>query len=142
MATRARALDRMAPDIPLTLNGLDYMTASTHYETVQIENTGEVIDLSIDHELIRWMQENVQGSPVIMEGRSYPSEYHWNGRFAITTGLPSVLGWNFHQKQQQFRNNLLRASKPLHLTLKPIKRKLIQSLVTSLYKSLYLHQHL
>jgi len=101
MATRARALDRMAPDIPLTLNGLDYMTASTHYETVQIENTGEVIELSVDHELIRWMQENVQGSPVIMEGRSYPSEYHWNGRFAITTGLPSVLGWNFHQKQQR-----------------------------------------
>jgi YYY domain-containing protein len=101
MATRARALDRMAPDIPITLNGLDYMKASTHYEIVQIENTGEQIDLSIDHELIRWMQENVQGSPVIMEGRSYPSEYHWNGRFAITTGLPSVLGWNFHQKQQR-----------------------------------------
>ena len=101
MATRARALDRMAPDIPLTLNGLDYMKASTHYETVQIENTGEVIDLSVDYELIRWMQENVEGSPVIMEGRSFPSEYHWNGRFAINTGLPSVLGWNFHQKQQR-----------------------------------------
>lgn len=101
MATRARALDRMAPDIPMTLNGLDYMTASTHYETVQLENRGEVIDLSVDHELIRWMQENVQGSPVIIEGRSFPSEYHWNGRFAINTGLPSVLGWNFHQKQQR-----------------------------------------
>jgi len=101
MATRARALDRMAPDIPLTLNGMDYMTASTHYETVQLENRGEVIDLSVDHELIRWMQENVEGSPVIIEGRSFPSEYHWNGRFAIYTGLPSVLGWNFHQKQQR-----------------------------------------
>lgn len=101
MATRARALDRMVPDLPLTLNGLDYMTQATHYETVQLENRGDVIDLSIDYELIRWMQENVQGSPVIIEGRSYPSEYHWNGRFAITTGLPSVLGWNFHQKQQR-----------------------------------------
>ncbi len=101
MATRARALDRMAPDIPLTLNGLDYMTAATHYETVQLENRGEVIDLSVDHELILWMQENVEGSPVIIEGRSFPSEYRWNGRFAINTGLPSVLGWNFHQKQQR-----------------------------------------
>lgn len=100
MATRARALDRMA-DIPLTLNGLDYMTASTHYEIVQLLNTGDTIDLSVDYELIRWMQENVQGSPVIMEGRSFPSEYHWNGRFAINTGLPSILGWNFHQKQQR-----------------------------------------
>ncbi|PJF21135.1 MAG: hypothetical protein CUN56_12625, partial [Phototrophicales bacterium] len=101
MATRARALDRMVPDLPLTLNGMDYMRTATHYETVQLENRGEEINLGVDYELIRWMQENVQGSPVIMEGRSFPSEYHWNGRFAINTGLPSVLGWNFHQKQQR-----------------------------------------
>lgn len=101
MATRARALDRMAPEMPLTLNGMDYMKWSSHYETDDLENTGEVIDLNVDYQLIRWLQENVEGSPVIMEGRSYPSEYHWNGRIAINTGLPSVLGWNFHQKQQR-----------------------------------------
>ena len=101
MATPARALDRMAPDLPLTLNGLDYMQQSTYYETAPSESRGEDIDLGVDYELMRWMQENIVGSPVIMEGRRYPSEYQWNGRFAITTGLPSVLGWNYHQRQQR-----------------------------------------
>ena len=101
MATPARALDRMAPDLPPTLNGLDYMRQTKHYETVPNEDWGEVIDLGVDYELMRWMQENIVGSPVIMEGRRYPSEYQWNGRFAVTTGLPSVLGWNYHQRQQR-----------------------------------------
>ena len=101
MGTRARSFDRMAPDLPLTLNGMDYMTRSTHVEFSSETGDATEIDLAVDHELIRWMQENVSGSPVIMEGRRRPSEYHWNGRFAITTGLPSVLGWNFHQRQQR-----------------------------------------
>ena len=101
LATPARALDRMAPDLPPTLNGLDYMKQTTYYETMPDENRGETIDFGVDYELIRWMQENIVGSPVIMEGRRYPSEYQWNGRFAITTGLPSVLGWNYHQRQQR-----------------------------------------
>ena len=101
MATRARSFDRMAPDLPLTLNGMDYMTQSTHFESAPDRGAGSVIDLGVDHQLIRWMQENVEGSPVIMEGRRPGSEYQWNGRFSIMTGLPSVLGWNFHQRQQR-----------------------------------------
>ncbi len=99
--TRARSLDRMVPDLPLTLNGLDYMTGATHYESSPVSGSGSVIDLSVDYELIRWLQENVAGSPVIIEGRRRPSEYQWNGRISIATGLPSVLGWNFHQRQQR-----------------------------------------
>lgn len=101
MATRARSFDRMAPDLPLTLNGMDYMTRSTHFETSPESGARSLIDLSVDYQLIRWMQENVEGSPVILEGRRPGSEYQWNGRFSIMTGLPSVLGWNFHQRQQR-----------------------------------------
>lgn len=101
MGTRARSLDRMAPDLPLTLNGMDYMTRSKHVEFNRDSGEAAEIDLAIDHALIRWMQENVLGSPVIMEGRRRPSEYQWNGRFSTMTGLPSVLGWNFHQRQQR-----------------------------------------
>ena len=101
VATRARSLDRMVPDLPLTLNGMDYMKQALHYESSPEKNLYGTIDLSTDHKLIRWMQENVSGSPVIMEGRKYPSEYQWNGRFSITTGLPSVVGWSFHQRQQR-----------------------------------------
>ncbi|MCY4147263.1 MAG: DUF2298 domain-containing protein [Chloroflexi bacterium] len=101
MATRGRSFDRMVPDTPLTLNGLDYMRRA---ELVQFTATGgepRSIPLGADLALIRWLQEHVAGSPVIMEGRRFPSEYQYNGRISIATGLPSVLGWNFHQRQQR-----------------------------------------
>ncbi len=101
MATRARSFDRMAPDLPLTLDGMDYMTQSIHVETAYDRSLTRDIDLNVDYQLIRWMQENVAGSPVILEGRQPASEYRWNGRISIMTGLPSVLGWNFHQRQQR-----------------------------------------
>jgi YYY domain-containing protein len=97
MATRARSLERMVPDLPLTLNGMDYMAQAEH----QLMDYPETVSLKNDYAIIRWLQDNVQGSPVIMEGRSLASEYRWNSRIAIYTGLPSVLGWNFHQRQQR-----------------------------------------
>jgi YYY domain-containing protein len=106
MATRGRAQDRMSPDTPLTLDGMTYMLTSKQFEgdpTVLSQNpAASPIALSDDYHMIRWMLEHVQGSPVIMEGRSTQgSEYKWDSRVAIYTGLPSVLGWNFHQRQQR-----------------------------------------
>lgn len=101
MATQGRAQDRMAREMPLTLDGMAYMAYAEHYESNQLTGAGQVIPLSEDYAIIRWLQENVTGSPTIIEGRRYPSEYMWNGRIAINTGLPSVLGWSFHQRQQR-----------------------------------------
>ena len=101
MGTRGRSFDRMAPDLPLTLDGSAYMTRAQHYESAPDTGRSARIDLAVDYKLIRWLQENVRGSPVIIEGRRRPSEYQWNGRISINTGLPSVLGWNFHQRQQR-----------------------------------------
>ncbi len=101
MATRGRSFDRMAPDLPLTLNGLDYMRQATHFQFTESGGPPAAIPMNTDHALIRWLQEHVEGSPVIMEGRHLPSEYQYNGRISIATGLPSVLGWNFHQRQQR-----------------------------------------
>jgi YYY domain-containing protein len=104
MATRGRSFDRMTFDMPLTLNGIAYMQYASH----NLMDYGETIELRVDYAIIRWLQENVQGSPTIMEGRSLVSEYRWNGRIAINTGLPSVLGWNFHQRQQRTFDPLTR----------------------------------
>jgi YYY domain-containing protein len=98
LATRARAVDRFAGDETLlTLNGLDYMHYTEHY----LLDFEVPIRFETDWQIIRWLQENVQGTPVIMEGRSLASEYRYNLRISINTGLPTVLGWNWHQRQQR-----------------------------------------
>ncbi len=118
-ATRGRSLDRMAPELPLTLNGMDYMTLAKHWEYPQARGISIETDLSADYQLIRWLQENVQGSPVIMEGRQPGGEYRWNGRVSIMTGLPSPLGWNWHQRQQ-------RAIPPMHDWVFQRERNILQ----------------
>ncbi|MBP8972426.1 MAG: hypothetical protein KBH93_01010 [Anaerolineae bacterium] len=95
LATRARALDRFNKDAtPLTLDGMEYMKYAIHGES------GLYFRLDGDYDMIRWLQENVEGTPVVMEAHLYPSEYHWGGRISIYTGLPTMLGWRFHQIQQ------------------------------------------
>ncbi|MEO1644134.1 MAG: DUF2298 domain-containing protein, partial [Chloroflexota bacterium] len=96
-STRARMVDRFVPDLPPTLNGLDYMSETNHY----LIDFGVVIPLDNDYQIITWLQDNVEGTPVVMEGRSLASEYRYNGRISINTGLPTVLGWRWHQIQQR-----------------------------------------
>jgi uncharacterized membrane protein len=57
------------------------------------------MDIGQDYRAIRWMQDHVQGSPVIVEANL--PEYRWGTRYTIYTGLPNVLGWNWHQRQQR-----------------------------------------
>jgi uncharacterized membrane protein len=85
--------DRMAPGVPVTLDSMSYMRYA-HYS-----DFGTGMDLSQDYRAIRWMQDNVQGSPVIVEANC--PEYRWCSRYTIYTGLPGVVGWNWHQRQQR-----------------------------------------
>jgi uncharacterized membrane protein len=57
------------------------------------------MNLRQDYEAIQWMQDNIQGSPVIVEANT--PEYRWGTRYTIYTGLPGVVGWNWHQRQQR-----------------------------------------
>ncbi|HTX79441.1 MAG TPA: DUF2298 domain-containing protein [Longilinea sp.] len=85
--------DRMSSTAPHTLDGMTYMDYSTYSQG------GKDMDLSQDYRAIQWMQQNVQGSPVIVEANA--TEYTWGSRFTIYTGLPGVVGWNWHQRQQR-----------------------------------------
>jgi YYY domain-containing protein len=93
LASSAKIKDRMAPNAPHTLDGMAYM------DYAQYQDLNTTMDLSQDYRAIRWMQENVIGSPVIVEANQV--EYHWGTRFTIYTGLPNVVGWNWHQRQQR-----------------------------------------
>ncbi len=94
MGSMAKVEDRMSLEAPYTLDGMAFM-AHTQYE-----ETWGTMDLSQDYRAIRWMQENVSASPVIVEANQL-NLYRWGSRFSIYTGLPGVVGWEWHQKQQR-----------------------------------------
>jgi YYY domain-containing protein len=93
-----KMIDRMSATAPRTLDGMTYMEYSKYYNGASPE-MGIDMDLREDYLAIRWMQENVKGSPVILE--AHTTEYGWGNRFTIYTGLPGVIGWRFHQSQQR-----------------------------------------
>jgi uncharacterized membrane protein len=94
LATAAKINDRFEVEAGPSLDGWTYMETAHYHDP----NGGEY-DLEWDLEGIRWFLDNVVGSPVILEGHT--PEYRWGGRYSINTGLPAVLGWNWHQRQQR-----------------------------------------
>jgi uncharacterized membrane protein len=98
VATRAKLADRMAAS-PTGLDGMAYMEYARLLDGPP-GGEGAEMDLAQDYRAIRWMQANVEGSPVIVE--AHTGEYrHWGSRFSIYTGLPGVIGWENHQRQQR-----------------------------------------
>jgi len=94
MSIPARVRDRITRATGPTLDGMAYMRYGQVWDVL-----GEV-DLRPDYEAIVWLQENVEGSPVILEGLG-AREYLWGNRVSIYTGLPTVVGWRWHQVQQR-----------------------------------------
>ena len=92
-ATPVRLDDRFAGSHSTGLDGAAYA------ETAIYNDEHGPIELAHDFEGIEWMRENVEGTPAIVEGRA--ELYRWGGRFSIYTGLPAVLGWDWHQTQQR-----------------------------------------
>ncbi len=50
-----------------------------------------------DYDAIKWIQENITGTPVILEASDYDSGYTYVSRISANTGLPTVLGWTRHE---------------------------------------------
>lgn len=51
-----------------------------------------------DYNAIQWMQENIKGSPVILEASEDDSSYSYACRVSANTGLPAVIGWARHER--------------------------------------------
>ena len=83
-----------AESLPLTLDGVAFVEGTAYRD-----ERGS-IDLAADFEGIRWLQENIQGSPVVLEGVT--PAFRWGNRVSIYTGLPTIVGWQWHQEQQRW----------------------------------------
>ncbi len=88
-ATPERLNDRFL-SLPPTTNGFAFMQ-----EAVYQDEHGPV-ELRYDFEGFQWLRNNVDGSPVIIEANT--PLYRWGSRYSIYTGLPTVVGWDFHER--------------------------------------------
>lgn len=99
-ATPAKWAIRMNKEAPRTLDGSAFLPW-VEYGDTDYAGRGITIRPGDDVAAIEWLQRNVDGSPVIMEafgGNPYRSIA---ARVAMYTGLPAVVGWDWHERQQR-----------------------------------------
>jgi uncharacterized membrane protein len=92
-ATPIRIGDRFRESTLKTLDGSAFMRAATFTDQEQ------TFALEWDRQAAEWLRQNVRGIPTILEANT--PLYRWGSRVSIYTGLPTVIGWDWHQKQQR-----------------------------------------
>ena len=92
MATDVRLDDRFNMIGP-GIDGEAYMDDALY------RHKGITIEFATDRPGIEWLRNHVDGSPVVVEAQW--DLYTWANRISIYTGLPTVLGWDWHQTQQR-----------------------------------------
>ena len=102
LGTRARLADRFDTDVGVTLDGRAYQTSTVYGDPAEPDKglPGARYALTYDAEAIDFIRANVEGSPVFLEGVTAHA-YRWPPRVAKYTGLPVVVGWQWHQIQQR-----------------------------------------
>ncbi|MDE2802152.1 MAG: DUF2298 domain-containing protein, partial [Chloroflexota bacterium] len=91
LGTGAR-LEHRFVSTSLTLDGTAYMEHAVYVDQ------GETV-LKWDLQAMEWLRDNLDGTPVVLDGRT--PLYRWGSRVSVYTGLPTVLGWDWHQIQQR-----------------------------------------
>jgi uncharacterized membrane protein len=92
-AAPVRMRDRFENSVSSTIDGTAYMRTSVYFDD------GRPVKLDWDRQALDWLKQNVQGIPTILEANT--PLYRWGSRVSIYTGLPTVIGWDWHQKQQR-----------------------------------------
>lgn len=100
VATPIRLDQRFGDGGDITLNAYSWM----EYGEVPMVND-QPLRFADDLEAINWMNENIDGAPVLVEASF--GTYRCNGsRMSINTGLPAVIGWVRHERQQRTATDL------------------------------------
>ena len=92
MATDVRLDDRFNGIGP-GIDGEAYMDDAVYH------TRGVTLEFVTDRPGIEWLRNNVKGAPVVVEAQW--DLYTWANRVSIYTGLPTILGWDWHQTQQR-----------------------------------------
>jgi YYY domain-containing protein len=100
LATQAKWQIRMSKDAPNTLDGMAFMPY-VQYRDTNYAGESVTISLANDYEALRWMQSNIEGSPIVAEAHSSNPYRSIANRVTMYTGLPAIVGWDWHQRQQR-----------------------------------------
>jgi YYY domain-containing protein len=100
LATPARWNIRMSDEAPTTLDGMAFMQTTSYGDTAY-DGSSRTIELDDEYEALRWMQRNVEGTPVVAEAHSGNPYRTIANRVAMYTGLPAIVGWDWHQCHQR-----------------------------------------
>jgi YYY domain-containing protein len=102
LGTRTRIGDRFDNSLSLTLEGDAFQQVTTYHDPGP-GNDGQDPNaryaLASDAEALEYLRDNIQGTPVFLEGVT--TQYRWTPRVSLYTGLPVVVGWEWHQIQQR-----------------------------------------
>lgn len=96
-AVPAKLRDRYWTHPPRGLDGFAYLDTA-----VWRSPTGDLIPLRHDAQVIRWLRRHAHPLDIILEAH-LPQDYLWGGRISWHTGNPTLLGWNWHMRQQRPR---------------------------------------
>jgi YYY domain-containing protein len=94
-ATRAKIQDRFDPSLGPTLDAMKFMTVARANEQNQDYAFAD------EYAALIWMQDNIPGTPVVAESAAAPEYRSLRNRVTTYTGLPAIIGYNWHQKQQR-----------------------------------------
>jgi YYY domain-containing protein len=94
-ATPARIAERYDTDAGLSLDGEAFLTSPIATWNENDYN----FTFAEDAAGIAWLRTHVTGTPIILE--AHAEAYRWSARIATYTGLPTLIGWPWHETQQR-----------------------------------------
>jgi len=78
-----------------TMDSMKFMTLARATEQ------GQEYSFRDEYDALIWMQDNIKGTPVVAESAAAPEYRSLRNRVTTYTGLPALIGYNFHQRQQR-----------------------------------------
>jgi uncharacterized membrane protein len=95
--TWSRVSERYPETTKKTLDGESFMQTSTF----PYQEHEKPISIADDAKAMEWIKNNVPGIATLAEVNTAPILYGWGTRMAIHTGKASIVGWDWHQRQQR-----------------------------------------